>query len=65
MRWLVQQNINYAKGAAISIQTLPTIMKLCSKKLLPTAQGPTVAHPGADLGDDLYVAEAELLPPES
>lgn len=32
------------------------------KRLLPTAVLPTVAHPGQDLGYDLYAAEAVVIP---
>ena len=35
------------------------------KKLHPEAQLPTVAHPGTDLGFDLYALEDTALPPAS
>ncbi len=38
------------------------MLMLKVKKLLPDAVLPTVAHPGEDIGYDLYAAEARTLP---
>jgi dUTP pyrophosphatase len=38
-------------------------LKLYWKKLKPSAKAPTVAHPGTDLGYDVYAAETVALMP--
>ena len=35
------------------------------KLLSPTAKAPTIAHPGEDLGYDLFASEAVTIPPRS
>jgi dUTP diphosphatase len=43
-----------------SFQGLPNVLRV--KLLIPTAQAPTIAHPGEDLGYDLYAAVAVTIP---
>lgn len=40
-------------------------VQLKVKKLSPNAKLPTVAHPGEDLGYDLYASETVIIPPQS